>query len=201
MRKHFTILFSAVAVAIALFTSVMVVTAAGDYGLKGVVEGTPELKRTTDVRVLAGTVIGSALSMIGVLFFILMLYAGFLWMTARGDEGQTTKAKDTIIAAVIGLIIVLSSYAVTRFVFQSVEGGGVTSPVAGNLSPQTGSAGVDCGDNVGFSCKDIKSCSSLVGNYPELASENDLLLLECEAPGNNCVRRLCSGGNEIVCCD
>ena len=41
-------------------------------------------------------------------------------MTARGDEGQVDKGKDTIIAAVIGLTIVLASYAITIFVFSGL---------------------------------------------------------------------------------
>lgn len=70
---------------------------------------------------LIGTAVGGLLSMIAVLFFGLMLYGGFLWMTARGNEQQTTKAKDTIIAAVIGMLVVISAYAVTNFVLESTK--------------------------------------------------------------------------------
>ena len=51
-----------------------------------------------------------------------MVYAGILWMTARGKEDQAKKAQSTIIAASVGLIIVLSSYSLTNFLFASLEG-------------------------------------------------------------------------------
>lgn len=83
-----------------------------------------------DVPTLIGNVIGTLLSMVGVLFFLLMLYGGVLWMTARGNEDQTTKSMHTIIAASIGIVIVLASYALTNFVFESV-GGSDEAPAVG----------------------------------------------------------------------
>jgi len=46
----------------------------------------------------------------------LMIYAGFLWMTARGAEEQVKKSQDIIIAAVIGLVITLSAYAISALI-------------------------------------------------------------------------------------
>ena len=69
-----------------------------------------------DVPTMLGTVIGAAMSLVGVVFFVLSIYAGFLWMTARGDETQAKKARDTLTMSVIGLIIVFGAYAITRFV-------------------------------------------------------------------------------------
>ena len=70
---------------------------------------------------IIGNLIGTILSIIGVIFFILMVYAGFKWMTARGNEEGVKEAQKTIIAAIIGLVVVLSAYAITNFVFTSVE--------------------------------------------------------------------------------
>jgi len=70
---------------------------------------------------LAGDVTGKIISYVGVLFLCLMLYAGFLWMTAAGDEKKIDKAKEIILAAIIGLVIVLSAYAITRFVGESLS--------------------------------------------------------------------------------
>ncbi len=64
----------------------------------------------------AGTIIGTILAFIGVLFLILMIYAGLMWMTAGGNEQTVDKSKSLIINAVIGLIIVLAAYAITAFV-------------------------------------------------------------------------------------
>ena len=63
----------------------------------------------------AGQIISIALSFVGALFFILMIYAGILWMTAAGNEQQISKAKGLLINAIIGIIVVLSAYALTAF--------------------------------------------------------------------------------------
>ena len=70
----------------------------------------------TDISTSVGTIIGAGLAFIGVLFFILMIYGGFLWMTAQGNEQQVEKAKNLIIAAIIGLVIVMSAYAITAYI-------------------------------------------------------------------------------------
>ena len=64
----------------------------------------------------AGRIIGLALSFIGVLFLILMIYAGITWMTAQGNEQQVAKAKSLMVNAVIGIIIVAGAYALVAFV-------------------------------------------------------------------------------------
>lgn len=65
---------------------------------------------------LAGKIIGYGLAFVGVIFFVLMIYAGFLWMTARGNEEQITKAQDLIKSAITGIIIIFLSYVITNFV-------------------------------------------------------------------------------------
>ena len=70
------------------------------------------------------TIIKGFLSLMGIIFIILMIYAGFTWMTAGGDESKITKSKSTIARAAIGLFIVLGAYAITAIVFGVVDGGG-----------------------------------------------------------------------------
>jgi hypothetical protein len=69
-----------------------------------------------------GQIIKFLLSFLGVFFLGLTIYGGFLWMTARGNDTQTTKARDVLQNALIGLIIVLISYGITSFVLYSIEG-------------------------------------------------------------------------------
>ncbi|MCX6793324.1 MAG: hypothetical protein NTY12_04870 [Candidatus Falkowbacteria bacterium] len=76
---------------------------------------------------IAGQIIGQIISLVGIIFFCLALYAGALWMSAAGDEKKIELAKQIILAAVIGLIIVASAYAITNFVGQSIQGP-VTAP-------------------------------------------------------------------------
>lgn len=63
-----------------------------------------------------GQVIGVVLSFVGVLFLILMIYAGILWMTSQGNEQQVAKAKGMLMNGIIGLIIVFAAYAITSFI-------------------------------------------------------------------------------------
>lgn len=87
--------------------------AKGGLKTSGASAGFAENRSLTDQ---VSSIISAALSFLGVIFVILMIYGGFLWMTARGDEGQVTKAKDLITAAVLGLIVVVSAYAISVFV-------------------------------------------------------------------------------------
>ncbi len=88
------------------------------YGLSETKTAIGDASFTTykDAPTLIGQLIGVALSLLGILFLVLMIYGGFLWMTARGDGGQIDSAKGLMTAAVIGLIIVLSAYAITSFI-------------------------------------------------------------------------------------
>ncbi|MCX6797945.1 MAG: pilin [Candidatus Falkowbacteria bacterium] len=70
----------------------------------------------TDPRLRAGQIIGVVLSFIGVIFLILMIYAGIMWMTAAGNEQQVSKAKDLLVNAIIGLVIVFAAYAITAYI-------------------------------------------------------------------------------------
>ena len=70
---------------------------------------------------IVGSIIGILLSFIGIVFFILMLAAGIMWMTARGNEDQEKKARELIFAAIIGMIIVVGAYALTRLVMSSTK--------------------------------------------------------------------------------
>lgn len=88
----------------------------GNYGLDTSAKGTGLISKDVTPQTMAGTIIGAVLSLIGVVFFILILYGGVRWMIAQGNEAEVEKAKQIIVAAVIGLVIVLAAYAITRFV-------------------------------------------------------------------------------------
>ncbi len=66
-----------------------------------------------DPRITAVRIITTALTLVGTLLFILIVYAGFLWMTAGGNEEQVEKAKKFLRNGVIGLVIILASYTIT----------------------------------------------------------------------------------------
>lgn len=72
--------------------------------------------KDTSLPMIVGKIINVFLSILGVLFVVLMVYGGYMWMTSFGNEQKVTKAKDLIIDAVIGLIIILAAYAISSFV-------------------------------------------------------------------------------------
>jgi hypothetical protein len=71
----------------------------------------------TSVLSLVSGIINTLLSLLGLFFVILLMYAGFTYMTAQGDDKKITKAKETIRNAVIGVAIIILSYAISRIVF------------------------------------------------------------------------------------
>lgn len=90
------------------------------------------------IEVIAGDIIKSIITLMGIIFLGLALYAGYLWMTARGKEEQTKKSKDILEEAVIGLIIVLAAYAITSFVVSRLTSATGTGGVGGGESCDPG---------------------------------------------------------------
>lgn len=81
-------------------------------------------------------VITTALTFVGVIFLVLAIYGGYIWMIARGNEQEVEKAKNTLIAAVIGLVIVIAAYAVSWFVINSLSGAALKSGANKTLNGQ-----------------------------------------------------------------
>lgn len=75
-----------------------------------------------EIETRISQLINIVLSVLGVLFLILIIYGGVIWMTAAGNEEKAKKAKELITEAVIGLIIVLAAYAITFFVVNRLIG-------------------------------------------------------------------------------
>lgn len=78
-----------------------------------------------------GNIIQIVLSFLGVIFLGLIIYAGFLWMTAQGDQAKVVKAKDIMERAVIGLVVVVSAYAISSYVLQSIINGQLKTETSG----------------------------------------------------------------------
>ena len=68
------------------------------------------------VQTQTGRIIGVVLSFVGVIFLIMMIYAGIMWMTAQGNDQQVTKAKELLVNSIIGIIIIFAAYAITAFI-------------------------------------------------------------------------------------
>lgn len=70
---------------------------------------------------IIGAIIGVFLSFMGIIFLVLIMYGGYVWMTSAGNEQKVYQAKKIITNSIIGTVIIMSSYAITRFVFEAVQ--------------------------------------------------------------------------------
>lgn len=82
-----------------------------------------KIQNAKTIPELVGVTIASVLGLFGIIFFLLIFYAGFNWMVAQGNAEKIDQSKNTIQGAAIGLVIVLAAYAITNFVFNSLGRG------------------------------------------------------------------------------
>lgn len=85
-----------------------------------------------DPRVIAARIIQGALGFLGIAALGLLVYAGYLWMTAAGNEEQVAQAKNIMRNGAIGLVIILSAFSIVSFII-------------GRLTGATGIVGTDLG--------------------------------------------------------
>jgi len=82
-----------------------------------------------DIRLIIANIIRAALGLIGIVLVVLLIYAGYLWMTAGGNDEQIGQAKNIIRNAAIGLAIILSAYSIVAYIMNilGVKTGGGTA--------------------------------------------------------------------------
>ncbi|MFA6427206.1 MAG: pilin [Candidatus Magasanikbacteria bacterium] len=73
-----------------------------------------------DPRILTAKIINASLGLLGIIATVLIIYAGFLWMTAGGNEEKAGEARKIIFAAVIGIVIILMAFAISNFVLENL---------------------------------------------------------------------------------
>jgi len=83
------------------------------------VYGSPDPKQ--DIRGIIAKVLEVFLGFLALIFIVLLILAGVKWMLARGDEAKVTEASHQILHAVIGLAIILAAYAITYYVFNTLN--------------------------------------------------------------------------------
>lgn len=69
-----------------------------------------------DPKDAAVSIVNYLMTFLGIIAVIVILYGGFQWLTAGGNEDKVGSAKKTIIAGVIGLIIIIAAYAIVQIV-------------------------------------------------------------------------------------
>lgn len=113
-------------------TSALDQAGASTYGDASAYEARPGLLTTL------GNIIRIVLGLLGILFIVLIIYAGVLWMTSAGNSDQVEKARGIIVQAVIGLVVIMTAYILTAFVFRAfgtATGTEFDVPIAGDAGP------------------------------------------------------------------
>ncbi len=145
------------------------------------------------LEVTIQVVINAILSLAGIVFLILAVYAGIRWMTAQGNAEDVTKAQETLQAAVIGMVVIASSYAITNFIMKNLPS---TTPIVDNSSENSGTptvptpsskkaAGADCTSSAECESGECKTgkCSAVL---PKCVTDAD-----CKVVGEKCVGAVC----------
>lgn len=73
----------------------------------------------------SGNVIGLVLNLVyfvaGIVGVLVLIFAGFRFVTSQGDANQIAAAKKTILGTVIGLVIIMIAFVVTQFIIGSIQ--------------------------------------------------------------------------------
>jgi len=125
MRKHFKSIASLLALTIVLVVPYLVFAQDRDTGgmlqkLNTVANtGGYVIGESSSLTLVVGLIIQTVLSLLGAIFIILMVYAGYTWMMAAGNESKVEKAQSMIKTSIIGLVVTLSSWAIWSLIFNN----------------------------------------------------------------------------------
>lgn len=77
---------------------------------------------TADLPTTIASIIRTILGFLGIIAVVIILFGGFKWMTSGGNEDKVKEAKKLIISGIIGLVIVISAFAIASFVITQIAG-------------------------------------------------------------------------------
>jgi PKD repeat protein len=100
------------------------------------------ITQSPDLRTFIERIANFVLSFLGVIAILIIIYSGFLYVTARGEQDQMDKGKKGIVSAVIGIVIILSSFAIVNTVIQAPSGDGRNIQPDGGVVSGVGPGGV-----------------------------------------------------------
>lgn len=76
-----------------------------------------QLSADAPLEDLVARVIKSFLGIVGIIALILFLYGGILWLTSAGNSSKVEEGRNVFVWAVLGLVVIFSSYVIVTFVF------------------------------------------------------------------------------------
>lgn len=93
---------------------------------------------SSNLGTVTNSVISAAFYILGTVFLGLTIYGGLVWIKSAGRDQEVERAKKIITTSIVGLVILLSSYAITNFILQRASGvpvgGGDIQDSSGNTS-------------------------------------------------------------------
>lgn len=84
--------------------------------------GTAGSGSTVDLSTVAKKIINILSIIVGIIAVVMIIYGGFKYITSGGDTGNVSAAKNTLIFAIVGLIIVALAQFIVHFVLNSATG-------------------------------------------------------------------------------
>lgn len=162
-----------------------------DFETMGTASGLP----TTNIAILVARIIRAVLQVIGILFTVLILYGGYLYLTAQGSPEPIKKANKIFKNSVIGLFIVFSSYGIASFILSRLLAAAFTSssqaisdqyaePLSGSLGggilddhyPKRGALDIPRNTRIFVTFKEAINPSTIIKGYNENQNATNLNL-------------------------
>jgi len=137
--KHRQVLTLVAAVVMGLVLAPSLSMAASSTDTFGLNPLNSELSGTlgnSDLRTTVARLINVALSLLGVIAVVIILAGGFKWMTAGGNDDKVAEARKMIFSGVIGLAIILSSWAIALFVLNRLRDATGSGTISGGLDTE-----------------------------------------------------------------
>ena len=148
------LLLITVAVGAAMFFGIDTVLAQADaFGLQEIQDSDIGLGSDRSIQEIVARIINVFLGLLGIIALVLIVYGGFVYMTAGGAEDRVARAKQILVNATIGLVIIMSAWAITRFVISKL------SEATGNGEVNFGEGGPGAGND----CVGVGLCNPAGG--------------------------------------
>lgn len=80
-----------------------------------------DIGKSEDLKATIARIINIALGFLGILAVVFILYGGFMWMTAAGNEEQVGKARKMIVQAVVGLAVIFAAWVIANFAISQLQ--------------------------------------------------------------------------------
>jgi len=90
-----------------------------NYGLDEF--STVSIGQSSDVKIVIADIINIVLGFLGIIAVVIIIYAGFKWMTAGGNDDQVGEARKMLVQAVVGLVIIFAAWAIASFAIEQLR--------------------------------------------------------------------------------